>query len=202
MIYSNVTTKPNKREFEWGTIFQIALGEHGRGRKLLALTCSEFTMINKGENPDYSIGKTRTGRPKIVRQKNEELFLLLSAQGGYTSKGDGTIKVLAKDSENIDVLSRGNGADGLAGKVGSWDVLLIKIKTNSRIHFWINKSGSAQPEFLVVENKKVIEDFDEEIKKEFFNLGVNVDKNDRNAKSILVYDTKEMEQRKNKWKIL
>ena len=159
-------------------------------------------MINKGENPDYTIGLTRTGRPRIVKQKNEEVFLLLSAQGGYTSKGDGTINVLVKDSENIDVLARGNGADGLAGKVGSWDVLLIKIKTNSRVYFWINKSGSVQPEFLVVENKKVIEDFDEEIKKEFFNLGVNVEKDDRNAKSILVYDTKEMEQRKNKWQKL
>ena len=99
-------------------------------------------------------------------------------------------------------MARGNGADGLAGRVGSWDVLLIKIKTNSRVYFWINKSGSAQPEFLVVENKKVTADFNEEIKQEFFNLGVRVDKDDRNAKSILVYDTKEMEQRKNKWQTL
>lgn len=202
MLYSNRKLESEVKQFEFGSINQIALGEHGRGRKLLALTCPEETIINKGENPDYSIGTTRTGRPKIVRQKNEEVFLLLSAQGGYTKSGDGTIKVLVKDSENIDVLARGNGADGLAGRVGSWDVLLIKIKTNSRIYFWINKSGSAQPEFLVVENKKIIENFDEEIKQEFFNLGVNIDKNDRNAKSILVYDTKEMEQRKNKWKIL
>lgn len=112
------------------------------------------------------------------------------------------IKGIEKDTENIDVLARGNGADGLAGKVGSWDVLLIKIKTNSKIYFWINKSGSVQPEFLVVENKKVIKNFNEEIKQEFFNLGLRVDKDDRNAKSILVYDTKEMEQRKNKWQKL
>ena len=166
------------------------------------MTCPEDTEIKSGINEEYTIGSTKSGKPRIVKKKDNELYMLLSSQGGYTSKGDGTINVLVKDSENIDVLERGNGEDGLAVKVGSWDVLLIKIKTNSRIYFWINKSGSAQPEFLVVENKKVIEDFDEEIKKEFFNLGVNVDKNDRNAKSILVYDTKEMELRKNKWQRL
>ena len=202
MLYSNRNLESEERKFDWGTIFQVSLGEHGRGRRLLTLTCPEDTEIKSGINEEYTIGSTKSGKPRIVKKKDNELYMLLSSEGGYTREGDGTIKVLVKDLNNIDVLARGNGADGLAGKVGSWDVFLIKIKTNSRIYFWINKSGSVQPEFLVVENKKVIENFDEKIKEEFFNIGLRVDKHDRNAKSILVYDTKEMELRKNKWQRL
>lgn len=202
MLYSNRNLESELREFDFGAINQIALGEHGRGRRLLTLTCPEEMTLQNGMNEDYSIGKTKSGKPRIVKKKDNELYMLLSSEGAYAREGDGTIKVLVKDSKNIEVLARGNGADGLAGRLGSWDVLLIKIKTNSKIYFWINKSGSVQPEFLVVENKKVIKNFNEEIKQEFFNLGLRVDKDDRNAKSILVYDTKEMELRKNKWQKL
>lgn len=155
MIYSNVTRKPNKREFEWGTIFQIAVGEEGRGRKLLALTCSELTMINKGENPDYTIGLTRTGRPRIDKNQSDELFFLLSSQGGYTRRGNGTIQVLKSQKENFEVLARGNGADGDAGRIGYWDCVLFKVKDpkkNTIIRVRSSGRGYGTPSDLIVLN--------------------------------------------------
>ena len=103
MLYSNRNLESEVRQFDWGTIFQVALGEHGRGRKLLTLTCPEDTEIKSGINEEYSIGSTKSGKPRIVKKKDNELYMILSSEGGYTRRGDGTIKVLVKDSKNIEV---------------------------------------------------------------------------------------------------
>jgi len=142
MLYSNRNLESEAREFDWGTIFQVALGEHGRGRRLLTLTCPEDTEIKSGINEEYSIGSTKSGKPRIIKKKDSELYMLLSSEGGYTRRGDGTIKVLVKDSENIDVLARGNGADGLAGRIGTWDCVLIHVRGNIETVVQVRTSGA------------------------------------------------------------
>ena len=157
MLYSNRNLESEVRQFDWGTIFQVALGEHGRGRKLLTLTCPEDTEIKSGINEEYSIGSTKSGKPRIVKKKDNELYMILSSEGGYTRRGDGTIKVLVKDSKNIEVLARGNGADGLAGRIGTWDCVLIHLEGNLETVVQVRTSGAGYGTpadlYVVKENK-------------------------------------------------
>ena len=157
MLYSNRNLESEARQFDWGTIFQVALGEHGRGRRLLTLTCPEDTEIKSGINEEYSIGSTKSGKPRIVKKKDNELYMILSSEGGYTRRGDGTIKVLVKDSKNIEVLARGNGADGLAGRIGTWDCVLIHLEGNLETVVQVRTSGAGYGTpadlYVVKENK-------------------------------------------------
>ena len=157
MLYSNRNLESEARQFDWGTIFQVALGEHGRGRRLLTLTCPEDTEIKSGINEEYSIGSTKSGKPRFVKKKDNELYMILSSEGGYTRRGDGTIKVLEKDSKNIEVLARGNGADGLAGRIGTWDCVLIHLEGNLETVVQVRTSGAGYGTpadlYVVKENK-------------------------------------------------
>lgn len=128
MIYSNVKLKSEEREFDFGKINQISVGESGRGRKIIALTCPDETVLAENEiNNTYSIGTTKSGKPRIVKANDSEVYLILSSQGGYTCRGDGRIFSLKSQKENFKVLVSGNGADGAAGRIGTWDCFLIKI---------------------------------------------------------------------------
>lgn len=131
MIYSNVAKKAEEITLDFGTIHQMAFGEKGRGRKLLSLTCQKPDMELKSNNlhENLNIGTTKSGKPKLVYSNTStELYMLLSAQGGYTRRGDGVIRVLKGQEDNFEVISRGNGADGGAGRIGTWDVILLKVK--------------------------------------------------------------------------
>lgn len=127
MLYSNRTLKATDREMEWGMLHQIVMGEHGRGRKLVALTCpSEIEEIAAGLHKDLSIGSTKSGNPRIIKASDDRLYMLLSAEGRYTRRGNGTIQVLQSDVDKYHVLRRGNGADGDAGRIGYWDCMVVE----------------------------------------------------------------------------
>lgn len=131
MVYSNVNKKAEEREMEFGTIYQMAFGEKGRGRKLLALTCQkpDMELMANSLHENMNIGTTKSGKPKLVYSNTStELYMLLSSAGGYTRRGDGVIRVLKGEEDNFEVIARGNGADGDAGRIGTWDVVLVKIK--------------------------------------------------------------------------
>lgn len=133
MLYSNQTLNTVERNMEFGTIYQVGMGELGRGRKLMALTCPKGTTIVKGMNADLTIGTTKSGRPRINKKADDTLYMMLSAQGGYTRRGCGSIKVLASQKDQFDILARGRGADGMAGRIGYWDCLLIKAPSSNAI---------------------------------------------------------------------
>jgi hypothetical protein len=83
---------------------------------------------------------TQSGRPKIVKQQNDGYtYLILSSSGGYTRRGCGYVTVL-KDN-TYKVISKGNGADGDAGRIGTWDVRLIEVPVSSTPIFRIRMSG-------------------------------------------------------------
>ena len=69
MLYTNQKMEATERVMDFGTIYQIGMGEIGRGRKFLALTCPKDTKIQKGLNTDFTIGTTKSGKPRILKKK-------------------------------------------------------------------------------------------------------------------------------------
>lgn len=107
MIYANRTFKATDREMDWGTLHQITMGEHGRGRKLVALTCpADIEEITVGLHKDLTIGSTKSGNPRIIKASDDKLCMILSAEGRYTRRGNGTIQVLRSDMDKYSVLRR------------------------------------------------------------------------------------------------
>ncbi len=130
MIYTNETLHASEVKLEFGTIYQIQQGQRGRGRKLVALTCSESCTLEQGLNRSYSIGLTKSGKPRVIEQADNKVFLLLHSNGGYTRRHDGSILI---DKNAVEILAVGNGADGDAGRIGSWQVALLEAKEDTVI---------------------------------------------------------------------
>ena len=130
MIFTNINLSAVEKEMEFGKIYQIILGESGRGRKEIRLTCPENTVLSKGCNFDYTIGQTKNGKHRINKMKNKKTYLLISTQGGYTRRGCGWVGSWVNNTGSYNVLANGNGADGLAGRIGYWDVLLLEVEGN------------------------------------------------------------------------
>ena len=149
MLYSNKKLEETERKMEFGTIYQVGMGEVGRGRKFMALTCPKGTVIKYGMNSDFSVGTTKSGKPRINKKADDTLYMMLSAEGGYTRRGNGTIKVLTSQKEKFKVMARGNGADGDAGRIGFWDCLLLKApNTNAIVRVRTSGSGYGTPSDL------------------------------------------------------
>ena len=156
MIYSNDMLSSEERKFDFGSIHQVSMGEHGRGRKLLALTCPENTVVREGMNPELTIGLTKSGKPRIFQRQDDEIYLLLSAEGEYTRRGCGVIRVLTAEAENFEVLASGNGADGDAGRIGYWDCKLMHARGNGIVA--VQPSGrnyGIEPILYIVKDGKV-----------------------------------------------
>lgn len=127
MIYTNVKLWAEEKEMDWGSLHHVTLGEEGRGRSLISLPCpKDIDAIEAGMHNDLSIGTTKSGRPRINKWMDDKLFMILSAEGGYTRRGCGTVQVLKKDFDRVNVLTRGNGADGDAGRIGYWDCMVVE----------------------------------------------------------------------------
>lgn len=150
MLYSNVELTKNEVERDWGKNYQFELGESGRGRKLLALPAFENQPDIKCGWNDLSIGLTKSGRPRIVNGNND-IYAIFSCAGIYTRGTYGTVSV--SDLSAIEVIGRGNGAYGDAGRIGGWDDIVIKMnkpclikvrpvggyKTNSKFYYFDGK---------------------------------------------------------------
>lgn len=151
MLYSNKKLIATEKTFDFGTIYQVGMGEVGRGRRFMSLTCPEGTEIKAGLNADYTVGTTKSGKPRIVKKADDTMYLMLSAQGGYTRRGNGTIKVLEAHKGEFEVVARGNGADGDAGRIGYWDCMTIKApRTDAIIRVRTSGGGYGTPSDLYV----------------------------------------------------
>lgn len=153
MIWSNKAHTNKEKEFPFGKINVVELGESGRGRRLIVLP-SEVD-IQKGLNTDITIGLSKSGKPRVNRFKNDKLFLIIDTAGGYTRRGCGEASVHRSCKEDIKVLSYGNGADGLAGRIGSWEVFVVEILNNNTIWMEIQLSGGCKSDIYKIENKIV-----------------------------------------------
>ena len=153
MIWSNKAHTKKEKEFPFGKINIVELGESGRGRKLIVLP-SEVD-IQKGLNPEITIGLTKSGKPRINKFKENRLFLLIDTKGGYTRRGDGEASVHKSCKDNVKILSYGNGADGLAGRIGIWEVFVVEVLNDNTIWLNIQLSGGSKSDLYKIQNKIV-----------------------------------------------
>lgn len=137
MLFTNTKLVSKSKEMEFGTLHQITVGESGRGRKEIRLACPENTVLEIGCNHDYTIGMTRSGKPRIDKKTDNKKFFLISTEGGYTRRGDGWVGSWNQNKGEYRVLAKGNGADGAAGRIGYWDVLLIELIGDMPQNDWI-----------------------------------------------------------------
>lgn len=91
MLYSNTKLNANEVKADFGNFFRVTLGEYGRGRKALNLTCPEgFNISEKQLLDEYSIGLTKSGKPRISKISDSDMYLMISSQYGYTRRGNGS----------------------------------------------------------------------------------------------------------------
>lgn len=150
MIYSNKSLKVEVRKIADFEISIVTMGEEGRGRREVRLPVPQgMQEIPAGVSSGLTIGTTKTGRPRINRGENPEMYLLLDTKKGYTRRGDGFVRVLKKYSDNVKVLERGNSADGDAGRIGTADALVLRATAPC----WLKViyGGNSTIEFLYVD---------------------------------------------------
>ena len=115
----------------FGNLKGITIGEKGRGRWEVFLptqNCVDKDTIEEGLHKDLSISLSKTGKPKIIKKEEDKIFLILDSEHAYTRRGDGKIFALTANREEAKVIARGNGADGLAGRIGQWDAIILEAK--------------------------------------------------------------------------
>jgi hypothetical protein len=150
MIYSNTEKTVIEKTLPLGTLNCIFMGEEGRGRKYYLLP-SEYPL-EKGINLGLTIGLTKSGKPRIIKGESEKTFLILSTEGGYTRRGDGKVLVLSKNENCINKLIETYGADGAAGRIGTWKEYLIEVTDlKEPIYLRIRKGGGCNSTVLKVE---------------------------------------------------
>lgn len=141
MIYSNVSLDLKVRKMSFGDLKVVSLGEKGRGRKEILLPSNYDVKF--GMNNNLTIGLSKNGKPrinKINKGDDDNMYLIIDTYNGYTRRGDGYITF--QDGQGIEVIAEGNGADGDAGRIGSWGVYLIKVPVDEKIKIIkINYSG-------------------------------------------------------------
>ncbi len=143
--------KKQEVEMDWGLLYRYEAGEEGRGRRLLYLPTSPNAIdIEAGLHKDLTIGFTKTGRPRVNKVEDNKMYMLLSTEGGYTRRGNGVIYCLFTQENDIKILSRGNGADGDAGRIGYWDVLLLEVSGEVVIRVRTGGGGYGTPSDLYV----------------------------------------------------
>lgn len=174
MFYINKTTEVTAREFKFGTVEGILLGEHGRGRQQIFLpTPQGLEGVVGGLRIDLTIGLSKAGKPRINRGKDKDMYLALSSERGYTRRGNGVIK--APVSQAVERIARGYGADGDAGRIGYWDVVLIKAKEGDVFRVtWGGSGYGYEPTFYVVHNGQVFEADQQEIEELYESLGLKM----------------------------
>ena len=142
MIYSNVNLSIETRKMSFGDLKCVVMGEKGRGRKEILLP--SLSNIVCGLNKDLTIGMSRNGRPRInrVKQQDDTMYLLIDTYGGYSRRGSGFIEY--QEGQGFETIAEGNGADGDAGRIGSWGVYVIKAPVDEKLKFIkIKYSGKA-----------------------------------------------------------
>jgi len=174
MLFMNKTAEVESREFKFGTVAGVALGEHGRGRQQVFLpTPKGLEGVIGGLRSDLTIGLTKAGRPRINHGKDKDMYLALSSERGYTRRGNGVVKVPVDQA--VELIARGNGADGDAGRIGYWDVVLVKAKEGDVFRVtWGGSGYGYEPTFYVVHNDQVLEADQQEVEDLYESLGLEM----------------------------
>ena len=151
--------RPSEREFSFGKMSVVALGERGRARKetLVPFHAPPPTYTGKkiSEESFYAIGVSRSGAPKIMRGEGASpgWIAVLSGRGAYTRGTYGTVYLSPNiaaathpRTAPVQILAEGVGAFGLAGRIGEWHEFLVAFSPSSDsdpVIFYVRPAGGA-----------------------------------------------------------
>ena len=167
MLYLNEDAKIQEKEYEWGKLRFIELGEHGRGRHAIRLPVPfgyKENEIKAGLHKDLSIGLSKSGKERIIQSSDHEMYMALSAEGGYTRRGCGRIYMPVIHENEIRVLQIGNGADGDAGRIGQWNCALIKVPANKDLAICVSPSGNYDDNIYMLHDGEVYAGSEEDMR--------------------------------------
>lgn len=113
----------------------VAVGEEGRGRVLTRVPLGRRFFESLGEEArvtQASIIRTKKGTLLIVEERpgDNRALALLRLPAGY--RGEGWYTPL---EDGVTVLARGRVAQGLAGRMGGHEELLVIMQPGARIRF-------------------------------------------------------------------
>ena len=176
MLYTNTTLKAVSKEMKFGTVTGVAIGECGRGRREVFLPTPKSIQAHdviKELRSDLTIGTSKSGRPRIDARKDDDIYLILSSERGYTRRGCGRIR--APKGQEVELIARGNGADGEAGRIGSWDAIIVKAKDGDVFRLtWGGSGYGYDATFYVVSGGKVYSANQPEIEDLYESLGLEI----------------------------
>jgi len=146
--------KPVCKQFSWGEMQCIVLGEEGSGRKRVIIP---FHASYLEDATDYEIGITRRGAPKIIRtgKSSEGWIARIDTYYTYTRGTYGRYEIVSGDVKEI---ALGYGAFGDAGRLGQWDDALITVEPEFPAVIKVFPSGGrykVRPYYLVFYEDKV-----------------------------------------------
>ena len=156
ILFSNKKIELKTREMKFGTLEGFVLGEEGRCRKELFVP-SKY-KIKKGINENIGIGKTKTGRPRIVEDYSDDIYIIIDTQYAYTRINNGYISVSNKES--FELIDSATGADGDAGSIGHWNVYLLKVTDASKdllVKICYAGTRSWERSILLIQRKQITE---------------------------------------------
>jgi hypothetical protein len=103
------------------TINGITLGERGRGR-----IC---TIVPTPDQYEYlELGVSKSGRPRLNNSTSSQGWIArINTQGSYVRGATGRVYTSPEFLDSIEVVARGQGAYGAAGRIGNWVDLIITV---------------------------------------------------------------------------
>jgi len=105
-------------------ISAIILGEAGRGRVRTIVPCPASFL---GLKP----GLSRAGKPRLdadSSNSNSGWVARISTEGAYIRGANGNVSAHPLCAQRVTVIARGQGAFGDAGRIGTWDDLILAIE--------------------------------------------------------------------------
>jgi hypothetical protein len=115
---------PIERQFQWGEMQIIELGQKGRGRKYFLMP---YHASKDAELIEF--GRTKTDKEKIVSSDKENGWIaIISAKGPYTRGTSGNVYIQEKDKDRVKIHGIGVCAWGDAGRIGGYKEYLVEIE--------------------------------------------------------------------------
>lgn len=100
-------------------ISAVILGEKGRGRTQAIVPCPENASV-------LEPGLSKTNRPRLNPSSSNAGWLArISTEGSYVRGANGNVSAPPSMASMIQVVAKGNGAFGDAGRIGTWVDLIL-----------------------------------------------------------------------------
>lgn len=130
----------------------VRLGEDGRGRKLVEVPIVGELLIDGvlSETAVADLGKGIFGLIQSKKSEPNTYLVRVCTEQGYTRRGDGSWELWKGNST---VVTKGNGADGGAGRIGSWDDGLLILHSGDVVR--VRPSGDGPAYALFAKDGKV-----------------------------------------------